>query len=69
MNLEKECLKIISNDFLKFIKDNIDKNWNWYSISRHPNISMEIIKNNPQLVWDWHGISQNPNITIEFIKR
>jgi hypothetical protein len=69
MNLEKECLKIISNEFLKFIKDNSDKNWNWYSISRHPNIDMEIIKANPQLVWDWHGISQKPKYYYRIYKR
>ena len=33
--------------FITFIKENPDKPWNWYLISRNPNITMDIIKANP----------------------
>ena len=39
------------------------------SISRHPNITMEIIEKYPDKPWDWYYISSNPNITMEFIEK
>ena len=29
-----------------FIKDNLDKPWNWEGVSKNPNITIEIIKDN-----------------------
>ena len=45
-----------------------EKPWEWYSISRNPNITMEIIEKHPEKPWDWYWISQNPNITMEIIE-
>ena len=45
-----------------------DKPWNWNSISRNPNITMEMIEENPDKPWNWIYISFNPNITMEFIE-
>ena len=31
---------------MDIIKDNPDKPWNWYGVSRNPNITWDIIENN-----------------------
>jgi hypothetical protein len=41
--------------------------WNWYEISRNPNITMEYIMQHPEHPWNWYGISRNPNLTMEYI--
>ena len=46
--------------YLKFINDNLDKSWNWFEISRNPNITMKNINDNPDIDWDWSEISRNP---------
>ena len=42
-----------------------NKPWDWYWVSRNPNISMKFIKDNPDKQWVWEYISDNPNITME----
>ena len=41
-----------------------DKPWDWYNISRNPNITMAYILANADKPWDWSGISYNKNITM-----
>ncbi len=45
------------------------QSWNWFSISRNPNITMEFIEKHLDKPWDWYGISCNPNITIKDIEK
>ena len=66
--LNKNEISSNPNFIFDFIKENLDKSWNWYFISQHKNITCEIIKNNPNISWDWDGISSNPSITIDLIK-
>jgi len=54
--------------YLKFIKDNIDEDWDWGCISENLNITIESILENPDKPWDWLFISLNENITIAFIQ-
>ncbi len=44
-----------------------DTYWNWFAISKSPNITWDIIQANPHKPWDWRGISLNPNITENIV--
>ena len=52
---------------IEFVKQNLDKDWNWYGLSR--NIKLEDIINNLDLLWDYYWISWNKTINIEFVKQ
>lgn len=55
----------------EYILNNSDKNWNWYCISKHENVSWDFIKNhfhNTNIYqWNSQGLAHNPNITYEII--
>ena len=53
---------------LEFIKENLDKPWYWYWLSRNPNITFEFIEKNLDKNWDWVELSKNPIITIDIVK-
>ena len=53
---------------MKMIQDNLDKPWDWSSISMNPNITFDITKANSDYPWDWNYIISNPNITIDIIE-
>jgi len=44
-------------DFMSFLEKNESKPWDWYGVSRNPNITMEFIDAHPEKDWDWRGIS------------
>jgi len=50
-------------DFMSFLEKNESKPWDWYGVSRNPNITMEFIDAHPEKSWDWRGVSGNPNLT------
>ena len=56
-----------SQKFWSFIQENPDKDWDWVSISKNPNITWDIIRENLDKPWNWMCISMNPNITIDII--
>ncbi len=45
-----------------------EKSWNWYGVSKNPNITWEIIQQYPNWQWDWYALSKNSNITWEIIQ-
>ena len=47
------------NYWWQFINSNLDKDLNWYEISRNPNLTMKDILDNPDKPWDWKDISCN----------
>jgi hypothetical protein len=56
------------------IKNNPTKNWHWYAISGHNNITLDIIEQYPNdsiapgcPKWNHHTLTHNPNMTFEFI--
>jgi len=53
---------------MDIIRENPDKSWNWFAISRNPNITWDIIRENPDKPWYWDAISRNPNITMDIIR-
>lgn len=56
------------NHLTKLLELYPDKPWNWYDVSKNPNITWEYIMNNPDKLWNWYGISGNPNITWEIVQ-
>jgi len=34
--------------------------WNWYWVSRNPNLTMDAVGAHPNKPWDWDEVSQNP---------
>ena len=48
-----------TNHLWKLIQLYPDKPWDWFRISRNPNITWEIIENNPDKPWNWTRISRN----------
>jgi hypothetical protein len=50
------------------IRERIDINWYFPSLSNNPNITWEIIQANPDMEWDYYYLSCNPNITWDIIQ-
>ena len=42
-----------------------DKQWDWYQLSRNPNITIQDILSRPDKQWDWACLSRYANITIK----
>jgi hypothetical protein len=69
MNRKKRLVMLRkNNELLKLIKQNPDEDWNWYLISKNPNITIEVVESNPDYPWNWSALSLNPNITPNIIK-
>ena len=60
--------KMWVDGYLNFLKNNIDKDYAWDSVSGNPSITWEIVNENQDLPWHYSGLSFNPNITIDIIK-
>ena len=59
-------------------KNNLNKNWNWYGLSKNSNITWEIIEKHIDkpwnwcslsVPWNWYGLSVNSNTTWEIVKK
>lgn len=60
-------LCVVSMDFDNFLRDNIDKSWDWIGLSENPNITIEHVLAYPDKNWNWYTLSKNPNITLEHV--
>jgi hypothetical protein len=49
---------------MEFIVGNLDKDWDWYYISRHPSITIKFILEHSGYPWNWYAVSQNPGIKM-----
>ena len=56
-----------SKEWIQFILENPEKQWDYYGLSRNANVTWEIIQENPQIEWDVQGYSLNPNITLNIV--
>ena len=57
------------NYFWEILYKYPNKAWNWYEVSRNPNITPEILKeykNDKNFQWDRRGILENPNIYPDY---
>lgn len=49
------------NDLIKLLNAFPDESWNWYELSRNPNLTLDYLIDNNQVIWNM--ISYNPNTT------
>ena len=42
--------------------------WDYTTLSRNPNLTVQFVKDNPQADWNWHCISWNIAISLNDIK-
>ena len=60
MDMNNQYIRnIIGEKFIKFVKENPNKYWNWHGISQNPNITWDIIKSNIDKPWFWPFISKH----------
>jgi hypothetical protein len=55
-----------------FLREHTHYPWDWYQLSKHPNITLEMIHSSWQLIdvnWNWRGIAENPNVSIKDLER
>jgi hypothetical protein len=58
-----ECLTI------DMVLKNLDKDWDYDSLSENPTITFEMILQNKDIIqWNWAYVSANNNITLEMVK-
>jgi hypothetical protein len=48
-----------STEYFQFILDHPDINWDWYAISRNPNLNWDVVQNNPNKPWNYSNLSCN----------
>jgi hypothetical protein len=51
----------------QFIRDNMDKPWNFGILSANPNVTLELIAEFPDAGWNFYYLSGNPNLTWDYI--
>ena len=56
------------NWLLYFLLKYPEKDWNWWVLSKNPNITWEIVQANPHRKWNWYRLSANPNIALEIVQ-
>ena len=57
-----------SQHWFQFIKNNLDKPWNWNLLSQNLNLTSDIVRDNPDKSWDWYFLIDNPNISWAVIE-
>jgi hypothetical protein len=51
----------------QFIRDNMDKPWDFAYLSANPTVTLELIIEFPDRGWDHYLMSKNPNVTWEYV--
>ena len=72
LNIHYDCLGHISEHphiTWDIIQKNLDKPWNWWSLSCNPNITWKIIEQNLEKPWNWSRLCRNPNITWKIVEQ
>ena len=57
-----------TNHLTMLLKLYPEQKWDYYGLSRNPNITWEHVIQNPTMSWDYYGLSCNPNITWEHVR-
>lgn len=63
MNDDKKVNRY-ANHLLTLIIMLRNNDWDWYDISKNPNITIKDVLNYPEKPWNWNALSSNPNITL-----
>ena len=60
----KETVNIAQCDWILSILNDptFERHWNWYSLSKNPQVTWDIVQANPDKPWDWRWLSRNPNV-------
>jgi len=66
----KETVNIAQCDWILSILNDptFERHWNWYSLSKNPQVTWDIVQANPDKQWDWGCLSRNPNITWDIVQ-
>ena len=62
-----EMMSFNPNLTIAFIREHLDKHWNWEVISSNAAISLKMIEDNPDLPWEYDHISSNPNLRLDYV--
>ena len=54
--------------FFNFISRNMDKPWDWFSLSRNPNVTWDIVEANLDKPWNWDWLSEILQVTWEIVE-
>ena len=65
--LRKQVEDEWNTKFWTFIEENDDKPWDWNSLSKNPNITLDSVLSHPDKPWNWVLLSLNPNITFDIV--
>ena len=57
----------MENTLVKLLEKFPNKDWEWYHLSKNPNITFQYVLENSDKDWDWDGLSCNPNITFQYV--
>jgi hypothetical protein len=59
----------ILETWFDYIKLNPDKRWNYYNLSKNPNITWDVVAAHPDKPWNYYALSNNPMTKHPFFKR
>ena len=71
-SLEYQAKNNVMEKLIKLTEKYPDKDWNWgyvETISKNPNLTIEMINKYPDKDWYWWEISCHENITMEIIEK
>jgi hypothetical protein len=71
-DLESESDSIFHNpnctiEIVQIFNTKRDKSCDWWTVSDHPNITIDIVKANPDIDWAWCALSGNINTTWDIV--
>ena len=52
---------------MQIVLDHPEKPWDWYDLSRNPNITMQNVIDHPEKPWSWRLLSYDLNMTYKFV--
>ena len=53
---------------MDIVQANLDKPWNWRTLSINPNLTWEFIEANLDKDWNWERLSENDSLTWDIVR-
>jgi hypothetical protein len=47
--------------------DPYDLETDWYAVSAHPRLPIQVVLDHPEFPWHWYHVSQNPQLTWDIV--